>query len=101
MRRVSYLNGILTANAVLLAGLLWTQIAGQPLLSSSAVAQNRSAAGPPVPNVPNAGKQRKELIEAIHELHRTTQESMRMLRSGQVKVEVTNLDEIKIAAETR
>ena len=101
MRRVSYLNGILTANAVLLAGLLWTQIAGQPLLSSSAVAQNRSPAGPPVPTVPNAAKQRNENIKAIHELGRTMQEIMRMLRSGQVKVEVTNLDDIKIAAETR
>lgn len=100
MRRASYLNGILTANAVLLAGLLWTQIAGQPLLSSSAVAQNRTPARP-VPTIPNAAKQRNEIIESIHELRRTTQESMRMFRSGQVKVEVTNLDEIKIAAGTR
>ncbi len=99
MRRASYLNGILTANAVLLAGLLWTQIAGQPLLSSTAAAQNITPARP-VPTVPNAGKQRRELIDAIHQLRRTTQESMRLLTSGRVKVEVTNLDEIKIAAGT-
>ena len=100
MGRASYHNGVLTANAVLHAGLLWTQIAGQPLLSSPAAAQNITPARP-VPTIPNAAKQRNEIFESIHELRRTTQESMRMFRSGQVKVEVTNLDEIKIAAGTR
>ena len=41
-----------------------------------------------------------EIVKAIQELRRTTEESMRILRSGQVKVEVTNLDEIKIEAGT-
>ena len=99
MRRTSYLNGILTANAVLLAGLLWTQIAGQPLLSSTAAAQNRTPARP-VPTIPNAAKQRNEIVAAIHELRRTTEETMRLIRSGRIKVEVTNLDEIKIEAGT-
>ena len=34
MRSSGYLNVILTINAVLLAGLLWTNIAGQPLLAN-------------------------------------------------------------------
>ena len=53
MRQGTYLNVILTVNAVLLAGLVWTQVADTPLLAETASAQSRSRlSNQPVPTVP-------------------------------------------------
>ena len=100
MRRGTYLNAVLTVNAVLLSGLLWTQIAERPLLDSSAGAQSRTRpAG--VPTIPNAAKQRDEMIKAIDELRVAVKAQQRLLESGKVRVEVTNLDDIKIDVPNR
>ncbi len=56
MRQLKYLNMILTVNALLLAGLLWTTVTGGPSFVPEAMAQSRSSLGPPVPNVPNAAR---------------------------------------------
>ena len=95
MRQRTYLNVILTVNAVLLAGLVWTQIADTPLLAETASAQNRSSLGPAVPNVPNAGKQREQIAKEIVALRTALEKTRTLLESGRVKVEVTNLGEIK------
>ena len=53
MRQTRYLNVILTVNALLLAALLWTAIAGQPLLVNEASAQVRTRYSTP-PTIPTA-----------------------------------------------
>lgn len=93
MRQRNYLNVILTVNAVLLAGLLWTQVADTPLLANSAVAQNRKQfAG--VPTIPNAAKQRDAIAQGLRELKSSVEGVKRSLDAG-VKVQVTNFDEVK------
>ena len=101
MRQGTYLNVILTVNAVLLAGLLWTQVVDRPVLAETAVAQSRSK---PNPNKdysgtyykPNAAEQRKQQIEALNKLNESIQAQTMMLSSSKAKVEVMNLDEIKL-----
>jgi hypothetical protein len=100
MRQSSYLNTILTVNAVLLAGLLWTALAGRPLFAESASAQNSSRprpsglVTPPVPNVPNASAQRYTTINELREIKSMLKSTRQLLESGQIKVNVTNIDQI-------
>lgn len=100
MRQGTYLNVILTVNAVLLAGLVWTQVADVPVFAGTAMAQSRSRlSNVPVPNVPNAGKQRERIAAKIMELKASVDETRSLLESGRIKVEVTNLDEVDITIE--
>jgi hypothetical protein len=97
MRKRNYLNAIMTVNAVLLGGLLWTQVAATPLFASRATAQSRSKlSGNPVPTVPNAAKARNLTNQLLRELRSTLDTTNRLLQSGNVKIEVTNLDEVDI-----
>lgn len=93
MRQSKYLNGILTVNAVLLGGLLWTQLGDRPLLAQSAVAE--SAQRSTVPRFPNASEQRADMVRAMKAVEKAVQENSKLLRAT-LKVEVTNLDSIKI-----
>lgn len=96
MRQGTYLNIILTINAVLLTALIWTQVADRPFVSESAQAQSHR-------DVPlNAGAQRQKVIELLTEVKKESEKSRKLLESGDVRVRVTNLDEIKIdSAATR
>jgi hypothetical protein len=100
MRRGTYLNVILTVNAVLLTGLLWTQIASQPLLASTATAQSRTKQAT-APVIPNAADQRNKMINALADLKRSVDAQRQLLESGKLKVYVTNLDEINLEAPPR
>jgi hypothetical protein len=93
MRRATYLNVVLTINAVLLAALLWSAVAGRPLFSTEAAAQSRTRYAE-VPNVPNAGEQRAEMVAALKDLKQSVEATNRLLSSG-VRVVVTNPDEIR------
>ncbi len=93
MRQRNYLNVILTANAVLLAGLLWTQVADTPLLATSASAQNRTKYASP-PTIPNAAKQRNDLLRAVQSLQASVDGLKRSVEGG-IRVQVTNFDEVK------
>jgi hypothetical protein len=91
MRQGTYLNVILTVNAALLAGLTWIHVAGQPVLAQTATAQvGREAAG-----VPNAAEQRQKMIEALRDMKASLDANNKLLQGGKLKVEVTNLNEIK------
>ena len=95
MRQAKYLNGILTVNAVLLAGLLWTQVADGPILSQTA-----EASAPPkrnVPTFPNASDQRMEIVRSVRSLEKKVVELNSMLKAGKMKVEVTNLKDIEVS----
>ncbi len=85
MRQGKYLNGILTVIAVLLAVLLWTQVASRPVFSTPAVAD-----GPPT-GFPNAAAQRQRMIEALQQMRKSTEASNKLLTSGKLRVEVTNI----------
>ena len=88
MRQARYLNVILTVNAVLLAALLWTQIAGSSI-GSQAVAQQ-----PPTPGIPNAASQRQAIIDSIDKLRASVEDMHATIESGDMRVTVANIDEI-------
>lgn len=92
MRRRNYLNGILTVNAVLLTGLLWVQVVGQPLPANTASAQS-SRVRPPVLGTYDFA-QRQKMIEELGKLTKAMEAMKQKVVSGTIKVEVTNLDAI-------
>jgi len=93
MRRGTYLNVILTVNAVLLGGLVWTQVASRPLFATEAVAQTRSR---PSRNtgIPNAASQRERMIKALNGMKQSIDATRSAIEGGKFKVEVTNLSEM-------
>ena len=90
MRQSKYLNVILTVNAVLLAGLLWTQVVGRTWLSSEAHAQSSQGSG-----FVNAAEQRQRMIEALNDIKGSVEATRKVVESGKMKVEVTNIDKVK------
>lgn len=99
MRRRNYLNVILTVNAVLLAGLLWTQMVGQPLVSAAqAEDENDPEDQGRQQGIPNAGKQREVMITHLASIEAAVRDLQRTIASGKIKVEVKNLDELSKAA---
>jgi hypothetical protein len=98
MRQQKYLNVILTINAILLACLLWTQVADRPVLSDEATAQSRSQSRLPGVGIPNAAQQRMDMVEGIEDLKKAMAAQYRFLKSGELTVQVSNLDEIKLEA---
>lgn len=86
MRQQTYLNVILTVNAALLAGVIWTQVADRPLLVESAHAQ-------PKRGFPNPSQQRQTIISLLKSIDSTTAEQAKLLESGKLKVEITALPE--------
>jgi hypothetical protein len=120
MRQLTLLNSLLAANAVLLGGLLWTQIAERPFAESAVAAPQssptrsrptqdplRSAQGG---GVPNAGQQRLDIyrellrIGDVLDQQSAVLESMgKAIASGTMAVDVTNVDEFAsaIAAANR
>lgn len=107
MKQGKYLNVILTINAALLTGLLWTQVADEPVLVRDAAAQARLSTprtnrtsrttGPFV--FPNAAEQRRRIEMAVGSLEKLVAEQYRFMQSGQLQVEVSNLDEIELVIE--
>jgi hypothetical protein len=91
MRQGTYLNVILTVNAILLGSLVWTQVAGRPVLEQTVAAQgSKEGVG-----VPNAADQRQKMIEALRDMKASLDGTTKLLQSGKMRVEVTNLNEIK------
>ena len=91
IRQRTYLNVILTVNAVLLSALVWVQVAPRAVEASTANAQTRPRLG-----IPNAADQRQKTINELKSVNKSVQEMKQLLESGKVKVQVTNLDEIRI-----
>jgi hypothetical protein len=97
MRQGTYLNVILTVNAVLLSAVLWTHMAGTSLFTTQAQAQSPGAPNPGV-GIPNSADQRNRMIESLRDIQGSMDSMRKFLESGKVKVEVTNLDKIKFTA---
>jgi hypothetical protein len=98
MRQGTYLNVILTVNAALLSVLAWTQLAGRPLLADDAAAQAGASAGDKGSMI-NAAEQRQRMIEALTDLKKAVEATRTTVESGRLRVEVTNLDQIRVAKE--
>mgnify|MGYP003573884033 CR=1 FL=1 len=100
MKSTRYLNVILTVNAFLLSGLLWTQIADRPFLDREAAAQRTSRSSrvsrTQTQPFPNAAQQRLDQRMLLQDFRQAFDEQRRFLESGQLKVEVTNLDDLRI-----
>ncbi len=91
MRQSTYLNVILTVNAVLLTGILWTQFASRAPFDSTAAAQ----ADPPGGGIPNAAAQRQRMIESLNEIKGSVEATRQLISSGKLKVEVANIEQLK------
>lgn len=94
MRRDTYLNVILTVNAILLTVLVWTQLAGGPVLGSAATAHAQSPGDGT--GIPNAAGQRQHMIEMLGQMNKNLEATRKMLDSGRIRVQVTNLNEIRL-----
>ena len=68
---------LLTVNALLLAALLWVQVAETPILARPALAQRQ---------LPNAGLQRDRMIALLDAIRKSSEETKNILKSGRVKV---------------
>ncbi len=94
MRRKTYLNGILTINAALLTGLLWVQVADQPVLANTASAQVRTSRGQAPPMATFEYTQRQKIIDELVKLGKSMEAMKKQIVSGTIKVEVSNLDQV-------
>ncbi len=106
-RRLTYLNAILTVNAVLIASLAWTALVGDPSASlalaspqsslpTNQVTKDETGSGG---GVPNAGLQRLQIINEIKGLRSEIQRIDAALSSGKMKINVGNLSEIKLEVD--
>ncbi len=96
VRSRGFLSGILTANAVLLAVLVWTNITEGPSRADAApiVAAPQSDEQPSV-GVPNAGAQRERLIAEVRSLREDVRALEQAVNSGRMKVTISNFSELK------
>ena len=86
-RQGTYLNIVVTAVALLLAGLLWTQVADRgPVVRSSYAAIDDGN------GVPDSGAQLERIIRELHEIRVTLEATKELMEDGMVQVQVTNLD---------
>lgn len=88
MRQQTYLNVILTLNAALLAAMLWTQLAPTTRTDTTEASTRATAQG-----IPNAAEQRLRMIEALRDIKTSVDATLRLVESGAIKVEVTNLND--------
>ena len=90
-RQGTYLNIVLTALTLVVGALLWTQFASRGGMVRSSFASDRSTSG-----IPDAGEQRERIIRELREMRGTLEATRKLMESGRVKVQVTNLDQIDV-----
>lgn len=94
MKRNTYLNGVLTAIAVLLGALVWIQVTASES-GNQALAQSRTERR----GLPNAAAQRKAIVDAIKELQKEVESQNKVFESGTLKVHVVNIKELSQDSE--
>ena len=87
MKRRTYLEAILTVNAILLAGILWVFVSG----GDGAGTQSAIANGGPPPGIPNAAGQRNEMIRELKTISKSIREMQSDLNDAEFKVRVTSM----------
>ncbi|MHC5022326.1 MAG: hypothetical protein ACYTGG_00245 [Planctomycetota bacterium] len=101
MQQGTYLNVILTINAILLAALVWVSL-GPAEADAQQVRPNPEPSSPvrssPFTGTPfpiNPGAQRIRMIELLEHISAATLETNDQLEAGEARVQVTNLSEIQ------
>ena len=89
-----YLNAILTINAVLLALLLWSQVAGTPMFDRAAEAQATS--GDSQDTFANPIKQRKQMIDLLKATNESINKLNKSISDSTLNVEVTNFEDLEL-----
>jgi len=92
-RNATYLNAILTVNAVMVAALVWTHVSDGPSVANASPLQVDG--GDATGGVPNAGLQRLQTLNEIRALREDVQRLELLLASGRVKFGVSNFAELK------
>lgn len=104
MQRGTLTNGFLLGVAVLLAVNVMFHLGSSNIGPQEAAAQNKSY-GPPSrdsrraddpKDVPNQARQLERILTALERLESKLEANTRMLESGKMKVEVTNLSDISV-----
>ncbi len=86
-RQGTYLNIVVTAVALLLAGLLWSQFTERgPVVRSSYGAIDDEN------GVPDSGAQLERIIRELREIRVTLEATKELMENGKVQVQVTDLD---------
>lgn len=95
-RRLGFLNAVLAANAVLLAGLLWSALAGAPGGNAALAApQGVTAPQGQGDNFPNSSAQRLQIVAELKGLRGDVAKLESLLAGGRMKVNVANPGDIK------
>ena len=81
MASIRYLNSILTVLAVLLALQVWVSFSSGPELATPAYAQG----------IPDSGAQRQQIVDQLKLLNRRTAEMTALMKSGKLRVLVTEM----------
>ncbi|HWB20450.1 MAG TPA: hypothetical protein VG711_09140 [Phycisphaerales bacterium] len=99
MRRHALLNGLLTLNAILMAGVLWTQLSDRPIFAGKATA---GPADPALaPSIPNAADQRQKIVDELRGIKASMESLKQSIQGGTYKVEVTNFSAMNAANDKK
>jgi hypothetical protein len=92
-RNATYLNAILTVNAVMVAALVWTHVSEGPSLANASPLQAET--GENTGGVPNAGLQRLQTLNEIKALRSDVQRLEATLVAGKIRFGISNFAELK------
>ncbi len=92
-----YLNVLLAANAVLLTLFLVVQVIDNPIGAQEAIAEPMQDKDQRQRYFTNDNELRVEMIKQLKLVRDAVDANSELMRSGKLRVRVTNLDEIKIA----
>lgn len=95
MRQGTYLNVILTINAMLLAVLAWTQLAGQSPMVQTAEAQGVGG------GMVSAADQRQRMIDSLRDVRQSVNETNRLLERGTLRVHVANVADLRRESDNK
>ncbi|MDZ4754173.1 MAG: hypothetical protein SGJ11_06710 [Phycisphaerae bacterium] len=98
-RNATYLNAILTVNAIMVAALVWTHVSDGPSVANASPLANalliQVDGADTTGGVPNAGLQRLQTLNEIRALRDDVQRLELLLASGRIRFGVSNFAELK------
>ncbi|MDZ4830068.1 MAG: hypothetical protein SGJ09_07710 [Phycisphaerae bacterium] len=95
-QRLTYLNAILTVNAVVVAALVWTNVVGDPTASTAYAAPQSTSRSGETLGVPDAGLQQLKIYEELKALRLDVERLLTFVNGGKMKVLLGNPGDIKL-----